>query len=62
MQLMNGALFLTTKFSSPKSFAALVVIIIAAVLLGSSKPLAVNLYFGNSYISFNNNIYITKIT
>ena len=46
MQLINGALFLKTKFFSPNAllFALLVVVIIAAVLLGASKSSAVNVF------------------
>ena len=46
MQLMNGALFLKTNFFSSNAllFALLVAVAIAAVLLGASKSLAVNIF------------------
>ena len=47
MQLMDGALFLKSNFFSPNAllFASLVVVTIAAVLLGASKSLAVNVFY-----------------
>ena len=46
IQLINGALFLKTKFFSPKelSFALLVAVALAAVLLGVSMSSAVNVF------------------
>ena len=64
IQIINGALFLKINFFSPNvlSFAALVAFIIAAVLLGASKSLAVNVFFINNNISFYDNIGIRIIT
>ena len=47
MQLINGALFSKTNFFSPGalSFAVLVAVALAAVLLGALKSLAVNFFF-----------------
>ena len=46
IQLINGALFLKTNFFSPNAllFAVLVAVMVAAVLLGASKPSAVNVF------------------
>ena len=46
IQLINGALFLKTNFSSPKAllFAVLVAVTLAAVLLGASMSSAVNVF------------------
>ena len=46
MQLINGALFLKINFFSPNilSFAVLVAVTLAAVLLGASKLSAVNAF------------------
>ena len=63
IQIINGALFLKKIFSpNVLSFAALVAFIIAAVLLGASKSLAVNVFFINNNISFYDNIGIRIIT
>ena len=63
IQIINGALFLKIFFSpNVLSFAALVAFIIAAVLLGASKSLAVNVFFINNNISFYDNIGIRIIT
>ena len=45
-QLINGALFLKTNFFSPNSlsFAVLVAVALAAVLLGASISSAVNIF------------------
>ena len=45
--MINGALFLKTNFLLPKalSFAVLVALTLAAVLLGASMSSAVNVYF-----------------
>ena len=47
MQLINGLLFLKTNFFSPKvlPFAVLVVVALAAVLLGASKSSAVIFFY-----------------
>ena len=47
IQLINGALFLKTNFFLPIAllFAVLVAFALAAVLLGASKSLAVNVFY-----------------
>ena len=64
MQLINGAFFLETNFFSPSalSFAALVAVALAALLLGASKSSAGNGFFISSNSSFYNNICIRIIT
>ena len=61
-QLINGALLLKINFFSPDSlsFAALVAVTIAAVLLGASKSLAVNAF--SSTIIFQHIIFQYTLT
>ena len=51
--MINGALYLKTNFFSPNalSFAVLVAVELAAVLLGTSKSLAVNAFLVTAIFS-----------